>query len=293
MSFGIAAKFAGIALVCYARTISLLAVNEFTDRLDAHCRWRNNRAFRSGWNGLRTAARARDDCVMSDKCTRPKVIANFAISWDGKISSYTGSPSNFSSPEDKQRLIRIRSEGDAVLVSGRTVAADSMTMGIPDATLRGERLARGQGEYPLRVVVSASGNLNPELKVFRAQFSTLIVFTSERMPLRVREALGKSCTLQIAPEADTLDLGWVLETLKSNYGVSTLVVEGGGELLRGFLNAELVDEICLTVCPLVFGSSGAVSLVGARPPHLGESTKLSLISSETIGGELFSRWRCL
>ena len=167
-----------------------------------------------------------------------------------------------------------------------------MTMGIPDAVLRGERLARGQAEYPLRVVVSASGNLNPELRVFRAQFSTLVVFTSDRMPLSVREALRDSCTLVIAPAADKLDLAWVLRTLKSDYGVSTLVVEGGGELLRGFLNAELLDEICLTVCPLVFGSSEAVSLVGAMPPYLRQSAKLSLISAETIGGELYSRWRC-
>ncbi len=230
---------------------------------------------------------------MPDKSSRPKVIANFAISWDGRISSRLGSPSNFSSPADKQRLIRIRSEGDAVLVSGRTVAADSMTMGIPDATLRGERLARGQAEYPLRVLVSASGNLNPELRVFRAHFSALIVFTTERMPASVREALKDSCTLVIAPAADKLELGWVLRTLKSDYGVSTLVVEGGGELLRGFLNAKLLDEICLTVCPLVFGSSEAVSLVGAMPPYLTQSAKLSLISAETIGGELFSRWRCV
>ena len=242
---------------------------------------------------MRTLGWTRDHGAMPDKSTRPKVIANFAISWDGKISSYLGSPSNFSSPEDKLRLIRIRSEGDAVLVSGRTVAADSMTMGIPDAALRGERLARGQAEYPLRVVVSASGNLNPELRVFRAQFSTLIVFSSDRMPLSVREALRDSCTLVIAPAADKLDLAWVLRTLKSDYGVSTLVVEGGGELLRGFLNAELLDEICLTVCPLVFGSSEAVSLVGAMPPYLRQSAKLSLISAETIGGELYSRWRCL
>jgi riboflavin-specific deaminase-like protein len=224
--------------------------------------------------------------------SRPKVVANLAISWDGKISSRLRTPSDFSSPEDKRRLIKIRGEGDAVIVSGTTVAADTMTMGIPDETIRKQRLERGQSEYPVRVLVSASGNLNPMLRVFQSRISPVVVFTSERMPESVRNALKPFSSMFFAPASERIDLGWVLEVLGAQFGVSTIVLEGGGLLVRGFLDARLVDELCLTVCPLVFGSASASSVSGALPEYLRKSVKTSLLSMETVGQEIFTRWKC-
>jgi riboflavin-specific deaminase-like protein len=224
--------------------------------------------------------------------SRPKVVANLAISWDGKISSRLGTPSDFSSKEDKRRLIRIRGEGDAVIVSGTTVAADTMTMGIPDEAVRRQRLERGQSEYPVRVVVSASGNLNPMLRVFQSRISPVVVFTSERMPERVRDALNPLSSIFFAPATDRLDLNWVVEVLRVQFGVSTIVLEGGGLLVRGFLAARLVDELCLTVCPLIFGSASAASVSGAVPEYLQKSVKTSLLSMEAVGQEIFTRWKC-
>jgi riboflavin-specific deaminase-like protein len=224
--------------------------------------------------------------------SRPKVVVNLAISWDGKISSRLRSPSDFSSAEDKKRLIRIRGEGDAVIVSGTTVAADTMTMGIPDETVRRQRIERGQAEYPVRVVISASGNLNPMLRVFQSQISPVVVFTSERMPDAVRDALKPLSSIFFAPAAERLDLSWVVEVLRAQFGASTVVLEGGGVLVRGFLEARLVDELCLTVCPLVFGSASASSVSGALPEYLRKSVKTSLLSMETVGQEIFTRWKC-
>jgi riboflavin-specific deaminase-like protein len=224
--------------------------------------------------------------------SRPKVVVNLAISWDGKISSRLRTPSDFSSPEDKKRLIQIRGEADAVIVSGTTVAADTMTMGIPDETVRRQRLERGQSEYPLRVVVSASGNLNPALRVFQSRISPVVVFTTERMPESIRDALQSKTALFFAPAADRLDLRWVIEVLREQFGVSTIVLEGGGLLVRGFLDARLVDEFCITVCPLIFGSASAASASGALSEYLRKSVKASLLSMEAVGQEIFTRWKC-
>ncbi len=179
-----------------------------------------------------------------------------------------------------------------MIVSGTTVAADTMTMGIPDEAVRRQRLERGQSEYPVRVVVSASGNLNPMLRVFQSRISPVVVFTSERMPERVRDALNPLSSIFFAPATDRLDLNWVVEVLRVQFGVSTIVLEGGGLLVRGFLAARLVDELCLTVCPLIFGSASAASVSGAVPEYLQKSVKTSLLSMEAVGQEIFTRWKC-
>ena len=67
---------------------------------------------------------------------RPFVTANFALTWDAKVSTKNRSPANFSSPRDKRRLLEIRSEADAILVGATTIATDHMSMGLPAADLR-------------------------------------------------------------------------------------------------------------------------------------------------------------
>src|ERR1700736_5086273 len=61
--------------------------------------------------------------------SRPKVILNFAMSVDGKVSTKRYQPSDFSSRDDKRRLLEIRSLGDALLVGRNTGAIDNMSMG--------------------------------------------------------------------------------------------------------------------------------------------------------------------
>src|SRR5204863_5343569 len=96
----------------------------------------------------------------------------------------------FSSARDKRRLVEIRATCDAVLVSVRTVAADNMTMGLPDPDLRAARQKRGQRPYPLRVLLSNSGRIDPALRVFEKDFSPIVIFSTTRMPARTRTALA-------------------------------------------------------------------------------------------------------
>ena len=116
---------------------------------------------------------------------RPFVTANFALTWDARISTRRGTSSDFSSPRDKRRLVEIRAQGDAVLVSAKTVAADNMTMGLPDPALRAARTARGQSAYPLRVLLTNSGRINPGLRIFETDFSPIVIFSTTRMPAHI------------------------------------------------------------------------------------------------------------
>ncbi len=224
------------------------------------------------------------------KLQRPFVTANFALTWDGRISTRKGTPSDFSSPRDKRRLIEIRAECDAILASAKTISADNMTMGLPDPALRRARLQRGQSEYPLRVLLTNSGRIDPTLQIFTKDFSRILIFSTTRMPARTRAALADRADLWLH-ESSTVNLPAMLATLRSDYGVKRLVCEGGAQVFRSLLTAGLVDELHVTLAPRIFGGRTAPTLTSTAGNFLPKSVALKLRATEVVDGECFLRYR--
>src|SRR5207244_1209621 len=98
--------------------------------------------------------------IRSHHSSRPFVIATFAMTVDGKITTRNFSPVDFTSREDKMHLFRQRSLGDAVLIGHSTLKQDNVRLGLPQADLREARIARGQTPYPIRVIVSNEGKID-------------------------------------------------------------------------------------------------------------------------------------
>lgn len=221
---------------------------------------------------------------------RPFVTANFALTWDGRISTRRGTPADFSSPRDKRRLVEIRAGCDAILVSAKTVATDNMGMGLPDPALRRARIARGQNAYPLRVLLTNSGRIAPALRIFEQDFSPIVIFSTTRMPARTRAGLAGKADLWLH-ESGAVNLAVMLATLRAEYGVKRLVCEGGAQVFRSLLTAGLVDELHVTLAPRVFGGKGAPTLTGIAGQFLPASVALQLRDMEVIEGECFLRYR--
>src|SRR6266567_7945556 len=99
---------------------------------------------------------------------RPFVTATFAMTVDGKITTRTFSPVDFTSREDKLHLFRQRALADAVLIGHSTLRRDNVRLGLPKTDLCKARTARGQAPYPIRVVVSNEGKIDNRLKIFQA-----------------------------------------------------------------------------------------------------------------------------
>jgi riboflavin-specific deaminase-like protein len=221
---------------------------------------------------------------------RPFVTANFALTWDARISTRRRTPSDFSSPRDKLRLLEIRAGCDAVLVSAATLAADNMSIGLPAPDLRAARRARKQPEYPLRVVVSRSGRIDPALRVFTQAFSPIVIFSTKRMPERVRTALAGKADLWLY-DAESVDFADLLQTLRREYRVRRLVCEGGSQIFRALVTAGLIDEIHTTLCPRIFGGKDAPTLTGPAGEYLPHGVALKLREMEVRDGECFLRYR--
>jgi len=224
------------------------------------------------------------------KLGRPFVTATFAMTVDGKITTRNFSPVDFTSREDKLHLLRQRALGDAVLIGHMTLKQDNVRLGLPHAELREARVARGQTPYPLRVIVSNEGRIDPKLKIFQSDISPVIVFSTIRMPRKYQKSLREKATLHLS-DARSVDLAWMLQQLRSEYGIRSVACEGGATLFRALLEEDLVDQLNLTIAPYIFGGAKAPTLTGLSKEFLLRSVRCSLIQMRVVGEECFLTYR--
>jgi riboflavin-specific deaminase-like protein len=221
---------------------------------------------------------------------RPFVAATFAMTVDGKITTRNFSPVDFTSREDKAHLIRQRALGDAVLIGHTTLKRDNVRLGLPLKQLRETRLARGQRPYPLRVIVSNAGRIDPALNIFQTDFSPIVIFSTTRMPRKYQLALREKATLHLS-DARSVDLEWMLHQLWQDYRIRTIAYEGGPSLFRALLEEGLVDQLNLTIAPYLFGGRDAPTLTGLSKEFLPASVQCSLVEMRTVGDECFVTYR--
>ena len=224
------------------------------------------------------------------RAARPFLAATFAMTVDGKITTKNYSPVDFTSREDKRHLLRQRALGDAVLIGHSTLKYDNVRLGLPDPKMREERVARGQTPYPLRVIVSNQGRIDPKLNIFQTDTSPIVIFSTVRMPARFQKALRQKATLHLS-EARSVDLGWMLQQLRTEYRIRSIACEGGATLFRALLRDGLVDQLNLTLAPYLFGGREAPTLTGISPEFFERSIECSLRRMETIGEECFLTYR--
>jgi 5-amino-6-(5-phosphoribosylamino)uracil reductase len=205
---------------------------------------------------------------------------------DGKVSTAKLSPSGFTSAFDKHRLLEIRSLGDALMVGKNTLQIDQMSMGLPDEALRRARVQRGQSEYPIRVVISNSGDLSVHLQIFNHRFSPILIYSTTRMPETIQTELRTKAELHLSAE-DRVSLPEVLNDLYQTRQVRTLVCEGGPQLAMALAELDAVDELFLTIAPLLLGGSGAPGILGTSGAFLPSSRVYQIASISVEADECY------
>ena len=223
------------------------------------------------------------------KRQRPFVVATFAMTVDGKVTTRNFTPVDFTSREDKLHLFRQRAVADAVLLGHTSLKRDNVRLGLP-TELQEARTRRGQSRAPLRVIVSNEGRIDDRLKIFQSDISPILIFSTKRMPRKKQEALRKKATLHLS-NARYVNLAAMLETLRSRYKVRRLACEGGPTLFRALLEQGLIDQLNLTIAPYMFGGAKAPTLTGLSKKFLPASVHCSLVDMRTIGDECFLTYR--
>ncbi len=223
---------------------------------------------------------------------RPFVLVNMAMTADGKIATANRAVSSFGSSRDQRHLLELRATADAVMAGARTVDANAINMGPGGARYQKLRRRLGLAEHNLRVIVSGSGSLNPEAEVFKHRFSPITVLTTRRASAAKLKRL-RAAADEVKVCGDTeVNLRRAMRWLREQHGVKRLVCEGGGDLNDAMFRADLVDELHLTLCPLIFGGRNAPTIAeGVGFATLAAARQFELQSVKRRGDELFLVYR--
>lgn len=231
---------------------------------------------------------------MSPPRHRPFVLINMGMTTDGKTATADGSLSSFGSRADHDHLLQLRATADAVMSGARTIDSHPVDLGPGGRNFRRLRLRDGLSEYNLRVIISGSASLDPAAAIFQTSFSPIILLAAKNAPPNRIKRLEKAGALVAQFGEGSVDLKQALKWLRKEHNVHRLVCEGGGELNDAMLSAGLVDEVHLTICPLILGGREASTIAdGSGFQRLKDARRFQLQSRKQIGDELFCVYRAV
>ena len=184
----------------------------------------------------------------------------FVVSTDGAIAA-DGTSRPLSGPADMAAFQALRAVSDAVVVGAGTARSEDYGPVRLRETGRAWRQEHGRPGLPRLVVVSRSLDLDPTARCFAPDGSTVVV-TCAGAPAAARERLAQVAEVVVAGES-AVDLPTAVAALGER-GLTRLLCEGGPTLLGDLLAAGLLDELCLTLTPLLVG--GAPGLVPMALP---------------------------
>lgn len=183
---------------------------------------------------------------------RPYVVLKAGVSLDGRIATRTGESRWITGAAARADAHRLRDRLDAVVVGVGTVLADD-----PQLTVRGVR----GGRDPVRVVLDSRLRTPPAAKVLAAGARVIVACTAAAPAARRRALEARGAEVWVAPgRGRRVDLAWLCRRL-GEAGVRSVLVEGGGAVHAGFVEAGLVDEVRLYVAPIVLGGAAAPSWI--------------------------------
>ncbi|WP_338770315.1 dihydrofolate reductase family protein [Nocardia vulneris] len=185
--------------------------------------------------------------------TRPYVLLSVAVSVDGYIDDASPQRLRLSGPADFDRVDQVRADSDAILIGAETLRRDNPRLLVDSAERRAARVAAGKPEYPVKITVTAGGDLDPGLR-FWHHGGDKLVYTTDAGAARIGARLaGLAEVVTLGAE---LDFGALLDDL-GRRGIARLMVEGGTRMHTAFLAADLADELHLAVAPLLVGDRAA------------------------------------
>lgn len=217
---------------------------------------------------------------------RAWVQVNFVSSADGAATA-SGRSHGLSSPADKKIFALGRDLSDVVLVGAGTAIVEGYR-GVKRTEVRAERRARlGLSDIPPVAVVTGRCSVGPQTPLVADTRVPPIVLTTEAAPKSRRTDLEAAGAEVVIVGEDLVDLDRALDALAER-GLLRVCCEGGPHLFSELIANDLVDQLCLTIAPLLAGAGAPRIAEGIdRPEPLG----LRLASVLTEDGFLMLRYR--
>lgn len=229
----------------------------------------------------------------------PRVLANFVETIDGVVAMPDLERSNAmvsdESEADRFVMALLRAVADVVVVGSGTLRAS------PKGTWRAEKVfpaaaadfaelrsRLGKSEHPAVAIVTAGGSFDPTHPVLE---TGAIVLTTERAAADLRARVPAATEVVAVNDGDRVDAAGAVAALRDR-GYALILSEGGPTLFTSLVLSGVVDELFLTVSPLLAGRSGARRLSLADGAELLPGLRVAgdLLSIRRQGSHLFLRY---
>lgn len=196
------------------------------------------------------------------------VILNAAMSIDGKISTRRND-SSFSSRKDWIRVHKLRSSVDGIVVGISTVLKDNPMLDVRYYS---------KGKNPVRIIIDSRARIPLNSRIIRSSKKIqTIVGTTRNAPIRKIKSLKKVGVQVLITGKRKVNIKSLFQQLES-LGLKRILVEGGGEINWSVLKIGLVNELIVSISPVVVGGRNAKTLVeGEGISNITDGIKLKLI----------------
>ncbi len=210
--------------------------------------------------------------------------ANFVTSTDG-AAEVAGRSGGLSSDADHRLFSVLRGLCDVVLVGARTVRHERYGPARPTPDRRAWRQERGLAAAPPIAVVTSGVDLDLTSAFFTEATARPVILTTGAAPATTREEAARVADVVVCGETE-VDIGSALQAL-ADRGLTRVLCEGGPHLLGQLVAAGRLDELCLSLSPVIAGPE-RLRIIGGAP--LDQPASLELAHVLTADGTLFLRY---
>jgi riboflavin biosynthesis pyrimidine reductase len=219
-----------------------------------------------------------------DRCW---VRANMISSLDGGATD-DGKAGGLAGPGDRALFARMRQEADVVLVGASTVRIENYSGAQMSVAQRQDRARRGQSEVPPIAVVTHGADFEHDAKIFTRSEVPPLIMTSREIVADARGRLGSTAEVIDASGAQTdrVDPAVILEIFAER-GLLRVLSEGGPGMISLLIEHDLLDELCVTIAPVLVGGQARRIATGEGEAHT-RMRRSHLLSDDE--GYLYTRY---
>ena len=212
---------------------------------------------------------------------RPHVIFSAAITLDGKLATRTGD-SKLSSRADKNRVHKLRSKVDVILIGKNTAKIDDPVLSVHDT----------KKKNPIRIILDSNATIHTGSRILEtsSKIPTIIVVAKNARKKNLR-MLEKFPVQIIVCGKYKVNIKKLLTILRKR-GIKKILVEGGGATNWAFVKENIVDEAIITITPYLVGGMTATTLVdGDGFSTIANSIRLKLKNVTKMKNEIILHYK--
>ena len=258
----------------------------------------NQKSKRSGLERLSPHQKIADACAKLNEAFNhwivhrtPFVTVKAAMTLDGKIATAGGESKWITGEKSRAHGMKLRQDGDAILVGINTILADD-----PGLTARSQKSeVRSQNLRRRRIVLDSLARTPATAKVVSDEFAAqTTIVVGKLAPQKHVAALAEKVNVIVAPaikstvgnRQSAIDLRWLLKKLGAE-NVTSLLVEGGGEVNASFLLGGFAQRVAFFYAPAILGGRDArKGVAGDGAKDWPDVIRLREVEWRTLGEDL-------